>query len=76
MKKSTGKPVSADGEDALPREIGRPATHALALIGIARLTQLAEMTEEEVLSLHGVGPKAVSVLRTALQNSGRSFRAP
>jgi hypothetical protein len=32
------------------------------------------MTEEEVLSLHGVGPKAVGILREVLQKSGRAFR--
>ena len=47
----------------LPRSIGRPATNALAVVGIRRLDQVAEMTDAELLALHGVGPKAVRLLR-------------
>ena len=74
MKKSSLKSgTSTESPDALPRGIGRPATRALALIGVTRLSQLTKMTEEEVLSLHGVGPKAVGILREVLQKSGRAF---
>jgi hypothetical protein len=44
-------------------------------VGITRLEQLTQLTEAEILKLHGVGPKAVGVLRTALSAKGLSFGA-
>ena len=59
-------------DDGLPR-IGMPATQALALIGVTRLAQLTTMREADLLALHGVGPKAVGILRAALAERGLSF---
>lgn len=60
--------------DGLPAGIGRPATRALTLAGYARLEQLTRVTEREVLALHGVGPKAVRILRERLAERGLAFR--
>lgn len=49
--------------DLLPKEIGKPAMRTLLAAGIQTLHQVASMTDEELLKLHGVGPKAVRVLR-------------
>jgi len=57
----------------LPRGIGNPATRALALVGLHRLAQLAKVGEAELLKLHGVGPKAIRVLREALAEQGLAF---
>ena len=57
----------------LPRGIGRPATRALHLAGHTRLADLTRVREAELLRLHGVGPKAVRVLREALAERGQSF---
>jgi hypothetical protein len=54
--------------------IGRPAATALGLAGITSLEQVAEHTEEELLALHGVGPKAVRILREAMAVGGLGFR--
>ena len=54
--------------------IGRPAAGALGLAGITSLAEVADHTEEELLALHGVGPKAVRILREALAASGLAFR--
>ncbi|WP_309141409.1 hypothetical protein [Streptomyces composti] len=35
---------------------------------------MARHTADELLALHGVGPKAVRVLTEALQRQGRSLR--
>lgn len=59
---------------ALPTGIGRPATRALQGAGITRLDQLTDVREADLLQLHGVGPKAIEVLRRALADGGRSFR--
>jgi hypothetical protein len=72
--------VAAHGSDAPARRssdlpaIGRPATDALALQGITTLAQVAEHTATDLLSLHGVGPKAIRILGEALAADGRSFR--
>ncbi|MGY1807377.1 DNA-binding protein [Blastococcus sp. SYSU D00669] len=60
-------------DDDLPRSIGRPATGALAEAGITRLSRVATLREEELLALHGVGPKAVRLLREALAERGLGF---
>jgi hypothetical protein len=54
--------------------MGRPARQALEVIGITSLAQLTKVTEAELLKLHGVGPKAVRVLREALAAKGMTFR--
>lgn len=56
----------------LPR-IGNPATRALGTIGITRLDQLTERTEREILALHGMGPKALGILRDTLAERGMTF---
>lgn len=50
----------------LPEGIGRPAQRALAAAGYDRLDQLTRVSEAELLKLHGVGPKALGLLRSAL----------
>jgi hypothetical protein len=57
----------------LPK-IGAPAQRALESVGITTLKQLTDVTEAELLMLHGMGPKAVRILREALQANGLSFR--
>lgn len=56
-----------------PRAIGRPATRALAAAGYTRLDQLAGVTERDLLRLHGMGPKALGILREALHARGQAF---
>ncbi|MBB2911056.1 hypothetical protein FHS43_002321 [Streptosporangium becharense] len=60
-------------ESDLP-EVGAPARRALTGAGHTRLERLADVTEAELLALHGVGPKAVGILREALSRRGLSFR--
>ncbi|MEB3366038.1 hypothetical protein [Saccharopolyspora mangrovi] len=54
----------------LPTSIGRPATRALRAAGITHLAQLATWTDDDLLALHGVGPKAIRVLGEALHERG------
>jgi len=65
-----------DEQSGLPRAIGAPARRALADAGIYRLEQLAGWTEADLLKLHGVGHKAMQVLREALAARGLSFAGP
>lgn len=64
------------GATPLPRSIGGPATSALAHVGITSLEGAARLTEAELGALHGVGPKAVRLLREALAAEGLTLRAP
>ncbi len=54
-------------------EIGKPALRALEHAGYNRLEQLTRVSEQELLALHGMGPKAVRLLREALAEKGWSF---
>jgi DNA repair protein RadC len=57
----------------LPEGLAAPARRALASAGYTSLDQLAKASEAEVRALHGMGPNAVTKLRSALRASGRSF---
>lgn len=61
---------SAQGESDFPRGIGSPAWRALAGAGYTSVAQIAGVSDKELLQLHGLGPKAVRVLRVALAERG------
>lgn len=54
----------------------QPALRALHAAGFTHLEQLAHVTEAELLALHGMGPKALGILREALAQRGLSFKQP
>lgn len=58
----------------LPKEIGKTATRVLSLNGITSLNKVSEHTEKELLAIHGVGPKAIRILRDALAKAGLAFK--
>lgn len=58
----------------LPHAVGKTAARVLQLAGVESLAQAAERTEKELLAIHGVGPKAIRILSSALADQGRSFR--
>lgn len=55
--------------------IGKPATNALQNIGVTTLEQVAAMDEPTLLKIHGVGPKAIKILREALTEQGMGFQS-
>jgi hypothetical protein len=57
----------------LPPGIGNPARNAFTAAGYLRLEQFTKLSEAEILKLHGVGPKAVGIIRQALAARGLSF---
>jgi DNA-directed RNA polymerase alpha subunit len=57
-------------DDDLPTSIGRPALGALRAAGMTRLSEVARRPEKELLALHGLGPKAVRLLRAELARRG------
>ncbi|GAB3480155.1 hypothetical protein [Amycolatopsis cihanbeyliensis] len=63
---AAGDTVTPGGVGDLPKAIGKPATQALTSAGITTLAQVSGLTDAELLAMHGVGPKAVRVLRETL----------
>ncbi|MGN7356158.1 DNA-binding protein [Paenibacillus sp. SAF-054] len=57
----------------IPNNIGKPAMRALTHAGYQHLEQFTNISESEILKLHGVGPKAVATIRRALEEKGLSF---
>lgn len=53
----------------LPTNIGRPATAALAAANITCLEDVSTLTEKELAGLHGVGPKAIGILKQCLDDN-------
>jgi hypothetical protein len=78
----TGSPVvraqknaeTATIADSFPKGIGQPALRALYAAGYKRLEELIKVSEKELLALHGVGPKAVRIMREALQEKDLDYR--
>jgi len=72
----TNKPAATHpNAGAFPAGLSGPALRALARAGIRSMAQLALRSEDEVASLHGMGPKGVRLLKDALAKQGRRFRA-
>lgn len=74
MKKQTE--TTHPDRGAFPPGIGAPALRALQHDGVRSLADLAEREEKDLLALHGMGPRALGILRDALAASGRGFRQP
>lgn len=66
------KPVP-DSPTDLPN-IGGPARSAFFQVGVTQLADLVKYSESEILAMHGVGPKAIRLLKPALAEKGLSFR--
>jgi hypothetical protein len=47
----------------LPPALGRPATRAFEAAGYHAIADLRGASERELLALHGIGPKAIRILR-------------
>jgi predicted flap endonuclease-1-like 5' DNA nuclease len=59
----------------LPNEIGKTAARELSCNGIDSLEQVAAHSSQELLAIHGVGPKAIAVLEEALAAKGLQYKA-
>ena len=68
-----GRARSDQPENDLPAGLRKPARRALAAAGYVRLEQPTEVSEAEVMKLHGMGPKALDQLRRALAARDQRF---
>lgn len=71
--KTTG--TFSASEPRFPAGVAQPAVRALASIGVTKVEQLSKHRESDVAALHGMGPKALGILKTALKTQGKSFKA-
>jgi predicted flap endonuclease-1-like 5' DNA nuclease len=62
-------PIDTD----LPAGLSNPARRALATLGITHLDQLPAHRSNDILNLHGMGPKGIRILREALAERGLAF---
>jgi predicted RecB family nuclease len=54
--------------------LGSPARRALENKGITSLKKLSQLSEKQVLLLHGIGPSSLPQLRAALKEVGLNFK--
>lgn len=58
----------------LPDEIGKTAARELSVNGITSLQKVADHSKEELLAIHGIGPKAIAILGHALAAKGLDYK--
>ena len=66
--------MAKEKETLFPVKLAKPAQRALAAAGIKSLKDLTKWKENEFSQLHGIGPNAVSSLKTAMSAEGLKFR--
>lgn len=59
-----------------PHDIGRVARRELAANGYTRYADLTRVRRDELLAIHGIGPKAVRILGEELERRGLAFAEP
>jgi hypothetical protein len=69
-------PTSNDNAASDFPKLAQPALRALHGAGYTRLEQLTQTTEADLGKLHGMGERAMDVLRNALREKGLSFKEP
>jgi len=65
---------TAAPRETWPKGVAKPAQRALASAGYTNVDQLANARETDLASLHGMGLKALDILREELKQRGKSFR--
>ena len=73
-----GKPnveidASTSKNDLLIKGMSQPALRALKAAGYTSLNSLTHVREKDLAKLHGMGPKALGILRAALKAKGSKF---
>jgi len=56
----------------IPRRVGAPARRAFDAAGYKTLEELLAADEDDLLALHGVGPRAIRILREEAQDRRNS----
>lgn len=64
---------TANVQNDFPAGLAKPALRALSNAGLFSLADISTMREAEFRQLHGIGPKAVDLIVTALEAKGLAF---
>lgn len=72
LKKTAATPKNTS--QAFPDGLAAPARRALVGAKIGNLSHLAKITEKQLKDLHGMGPKAISLLKDAMRKQGLKFK--
>jgi hypothetical protein len=64
-----GEPV-----DYFPKGTGRPASRAFFAAGYYSVDDMAGLSKAELLELHGVGARSLTVVQEALEERGLGLR--
>jgi DNA-directed RNA polymerase alpha subunit len=67
--------MMSDQHTPFPK-ISGPANDALTHAGYTHMEQLAQVTEKDILALHGFGKKGMETLRKAMADKGIAFAPP
>ncbi|RAP76138.1 DNA-binding protein [Paenibacillus montanisoli] len=62
-------------QNDLPSGLAKPAQRALAGAGLRSMADISNLSESELSGLHGIGPKAVDLLRQAMKSKGLAFKS-
>lgn len=73
-KKAVANRNAASITGAFPSGLPKPALRALYAQGFRTLPVLCAHTVADVAMLHGIGPKAMAVLRNAMRERSLAFR--
>ena len=73
LKRAAANALTAPLKEALPPGLSQPSLRAFAAAKLSRLEDFAQVREADLAKLHGVGPKALRILRAALAERGLSF---
>ncbi len=69
------KKTTTPAPKPFPPGVAKPAVRALAAAGYTTLDQLTKARERDLATLHGMGPKALAILKAALEEKGKSFQS-
>jgi hypothetical protein len=60
-------------KDNFPKGVAQPALRALVGAGYKTLDDLTKVKEADLAKLHGMGPKAIGLIKAALKKQGKKF---
>lgn len=61
-------------ENGFLARLAAPARRALGALGISELEQLCAFSENQISSLHGIGPSALKTLKSAMRDQALNFK--
>lgn len=73
-KRAAADKATAAIKDDLPAGLAQPALRALAGAGLTSLDRLTRVSEAELSALHGMGPRAIGIIKAALESRRMSLR--